>query len=69
MDKLKLKIEKDEVTIEEGEDSFLGKLIEGTQGTIRLNTPRGMREIHKVKDKRGRVFKDDKGDFRKPKKE
>ena len=59
MDKIKLHIDKDEVTIEEGEDSFLGKLIEGAKGKITIKTPLGKREIHKVKDTKGRVFKDE----------
>lgn len=60
MDKLKLKVIKDEVTIEEGEDSFLGKLIEGCHGKVKIKTPFGVREIHKIKNAKGKVFKDDK---------
>ena len=64
-DKLKLKVDKDEVTIEEGEDSLLGKLLAGAKGKVKINTPFGKREIHKVKNSKGKVLKDDK----KPKKE
>jgi len=66
MDKLKLKVDKDELIIEEGEDSFLGKLIEGARGRIKIRTPFGEREIRKVKDKGGKVFEKDIG---KPKRE
>ena len=59
-DKLRLKVSQDEVTIEEGENTFLGKLMEGTKGKLTIRTPFGKREIHKVKDTKGRVFKDDK---------
>ena len=59
-DKLKLKVSKDELTIEEGENTLLGKAIAGCQGTVRLNTGRVHREIHKVKNKEGKVLKDDK---------
>lgn len=65
MDKLKLKVIEDEVTIEEGEDSLLGKLIAGCQGKVKIKTPFGEREIHRVKNAKGKVFKDDK----KPEKE
>ena len=58
-DKLKLKISKDELTIEEGENTLLGKAIAGCQGTIKINTARVHREIHKVKNKEGKVLKDD----------
>ena len=57
---MKLKVDKDEITIEEGEDSFMGKMIAGAQKRIVIKTPFGEREIHKVKDIKGRVFKDDK---------
>jgi len=58
MDKLKLKVDKDEVTIEEGEDSFLGKLIAGTRGKIKVKTPFGEREIKKVKKASGKLVKE-----------
>ncbi len=50
-------VSKDEVTVD---DSLLGKLMAGTKGHIRIKTPFGEREIHKVKDKKGKVLKDDK---------
>jgi len=59
MDKVRLKVEKDEVTIEEGENSFLGKLLEGAKGKVKIKTPFGVREIHKVKNIKGKVFKDE----------
>ena len=59
-DKVKLKVDKDELTIEEGENTFLGKLIAGSQRNIKINNPLIRREIHKVKDSKGKVLKDDK---------
>ena len=64
-DKLRLKVSKDEVTIEEGENTFLGKLMEGCKKHITISTPFGKREIHKVKDSKGKVFKDDKQEGKK----
>lgn len=52
-----VKVSKDEVTVD---DSLLGKLMAGCKGHIRIKTPLGVREIHKVKDKKGKVLKDDK---------
>lgn len=52
-----VKVSKDEVTVD---DSLLGKLMAGTKGRIKIKTPFGVREIHKVKDNKGRVLKDDK---------
>ena len=68
-DKVKLKVAGDEATIEEGDTTFLGKVIAGTRGAIKV---RG-REIHKVKDSHGKVLKDDRhpeniGKVEKPKK-
>jgi len=59
-DKLKLKLNKDELDIEEGEDSFLGKMLAGAKGKVKIKTPFGEREIHKIKDSKGKVLKDDK---------
>ena len=47
--KAKLNIKDNEVKIEEGEDSFLGKLMAGRKGKIRINTPFGKREVKLVK--------------------
>ena len=57
MDKVRIKIDKDEATIEEGEDSFMGKLIAGCTGEFRINTPRGQRKIKKVKNSKGEEIK------------
>lgn len=56
-DRLKLKVVKDELTIEEGDDSLLGKLLAGTKGKIKIKTPFGEREIKKVKDHKGKRIK------------
>lgn len=53
----KVRVEKDEVTVE---GSLLGKLMAGTKGKIKIKTPFGERVIYKVKDKKGKVLKDDK---------
>ncbi len=47
--KTKLKLQGNEVKIEEGEDSFVGKLIAGCEGKIKINTPFGKREVKLVK--------------------
>ena len=52
-----VRVEKDEVTVD---DSLLGKLMAGTKGRIKIKSPFGVREIHKVKDNKGKVLKDDK---------
>jgi len=49
MAEVKLKVKKDELTIEEGEDSLVGKLIAGCKGNITIRTPLGERKIKKVK--------------------
>ncbi len=54
---LNLKVLKDEITIS-GDDSFLGKLIAGTKGNVKVKTPFGERTINKVKDSKGKVLKD-----------
>ena len=46
-DKVRLKVDKDEVTITEGEDTLIGKLIK-SKGVMKINTPFGKREV-KVK--------------------
>lgn len=46
---VKLSVKKDKLTIEEGENSFVGKLIAGTKGKIRIKTPFEKREIKTVK--------------------
>ena len=56
-DKAKVNVKGDEVTVD---DSLLGKLMAGTKGHIKIKTPFGVREIHKVKDLKGKVLKDDK---------
>ena len=43
-DKVTLKIDKDEVTIVEGEDTLIGKLIK-SKGGIKISTPFGKREV------------------------
>ena len=55
--KAKVNVKGDEVTVD---DSLLGKLMAGTKGHIRIKTPFGVREIHKVKDSKGKVLKDEK---------
>jgi len=59
MDKLKLTLNKDEVTIKEGSNDFISQLMGGCRGTIRIKNPLFRREIHKVKDAKGKVLKDD----------
>lgn len=59
MDKVRLRLNKDELTIVEGDESFIGKLIAGTQGKVKIKNPLMRREIHKVKDHTGKVLKDD----------
>jgi len=54
---MKLKIEKDELTLED--DSFLNQLIDGCQGDIIIKTPfakGGKLKIKKVKDSKGKVI-------------
>jgi len=65
-----IRIEKDEVTVD---DSTLGRLMAGCKGKIKIKTPFGERVISKVKNKKGKVFKDDNhpenvGKVEKPKK-
>jgi ABC-type histidine transport system ATPase subunit len=48
----KLRIEKDTMIIEEGEDSLVSKLVQGCEGKL---TVRG-RKIKTVKDKNGKVI-------------
>ncbi len=53
--KTKLNIKGKEVKVEEGGDSFIGKLMAGCKGKIKINTPLGNREVKLVKRfKRGR---------------
>ena len=52
-----VRVEKDTVTVD---DSLLGKLMAGTRGKIKIKTPFGERIIYKVKDKKGKILKDDK---------
>ena len=47
--KTKLNIKDNEVKIEEGEDSLVGKLMAGCKGKIKINTPFGKREVKVVK--------------------
>ena len=47
--KTKLNIKDNEVKIEEGDDSFIGKLMAGCKGKIKINTPFGKREVKVVK--------------------
>ncbi len=47
--KPKLNIKGNEVKVEEGGDSFVGKLMAGCKGKIRINTPFGKREVKVVK--------------------
>ncbi len=47
--KIKLNIKGKEVKVEEGGDSFIGKLMAGCKGKIRINTPFGKREVKLVK--------------------
>ena len=46
---IKLKLKKNEVKIEEGEDSFVGKMMAGCKGNININTPFGKRKVKLVK--------------------
>ncbi len=46
---VKLKFKKNEVKIEEGGNSFVGKLMAGCKGKIKINTPFGKREVKLVK--------------------
>ncbi len=45
----KLKIKGNEVKIEEGDDSFVSKLMAGCKGNIVIDTPFGKREVKLVK--------------------
>ncbi|KKM81960.1 hypothetical protein LCGC14_1324540 [marine sediment metagenome] len=54
---LKLKFKEDTVTILEGEDTTEGKMLTGVKGSIRLKTPFGDREINRVKNKKGKILK------------
>ncbi len=47
--KTKLNIKGNEVKVEEGDDSFIGKLMAGCKGKIKINTPFGKREVKLVK--------------------
>lgn len=47
--KTKLNIKDNEVKIEEGDDSIIGKLMAGCKGKIKINTPFGKREVKVVK--------------------
>ena len=47
--KTKVKISKDELTIEEGEDTLVGKLIAGTKGDVIFKSPFGRKVIKKVR--------------------
>ena len=47
--KIKLNIKDKEVKVEEGGDSFVGKLMAGCKGKIKINTPLGNREVKLVK--------------------
>jgi len=47
MDKVRLKVEKDEVTITEGKDTLIGKILQA-KGMLKIDTPFGKREV-KVK--------------------
>lgn len=54
----KVKVTKGELRLSKrAEGSLLDKLIAGTQGKIKVKTPFGEREIHVVKDYKGRVIK------------
>ncbi len=46
---VKLNIKDKEVKVEEGGDSFIGKLMTGCKGKIKINTPFGKREVKLVK--------------------
>ncbi len=47
--KIKLNIKGNEVKVEEGGDSFIGKLMAGCRGKIKIDTPFGKREVKLVK--------------------
>ena len=47
--KTKVKISKDELTIEEGEDTLVGKLIAGTKGDVIFKSPFGRKTIKNVR--------------------
>jgi len=49
--KVKIKISKKTATIQEGEDSFLGKLIKKA-GKLTLKTPFGVRKITRIRGKK-----------------
>jgi hypothetical protein len=55
-----MKIEKGVVTLDEKDDNFLGKLIEGTQGNISIKSPfikGGKVDVKEVKDSKGKSLK------------
>ena len=56
-EKLRLKVNKDEVTILEGENSTLGKLIAGAKGNVTIKTPFGIRVIKSFKNSKGEKLK------------
>ena len=59
MAEVKLGVNKDKLTIEEGADTFIGKLITGAKGKITIKTPFGSREVSlaKAAEKRDPVEK------------
>lgn len=44
----KIKVEKNELFIEEGDDSLIAKLIAGCSGKISINSPLIKRKINKI---------------------
>jgi hypothetical protein len=55
-----MKIEKGVVTLDEKDDNFLGKLIEGTSGNIQIKSPfikGGKVDVLEVRDSKGKVLK------------
>jgi hypothetical protein len=55
-----MKLENGIITLGEKEDSFLGKLIEGTQGNISIKSPfikGGKVDVKEVRNSKGKVLK------------
>ena len=60
---VKLKIEKDELTIEEGDNDLIAAMIKGCEGEVTIKCPYvtgGKVKIKKIKDKNGTVLKEKK---------
>jgi len=46
---VRLKIQKDEIRVDKGDDSLIAKMMEGCKGDININLPFGQRKVKLVK--------------------